>query len=94
MNQTSCLEDYSFGPQTSPHCRHGLDLTLQFEESLLGLLPASAMIVASAARLMVLRKSRKVVLGNSFYDTKSVGTNLIKIKVLILILASCISLFS
>lgn len=73
MNQSSCIDDFSFGPQTSPQCRDGLDLTLLFEESFLGLLPASAMIIASVARLAVLRKSRKVVLGNSFNDTKFVS---------------------
>ncbi|VUC23771.1 unnamed protein product [Clonostachys rosea] len=70
MNQSSCLEDYSFGPQTSPECRDGLDLTLVFEESMLSLLPAVLMIVASAVKVASLRNARKVVLGTSFQDTK------------------------
>lgn len=72
MNQSSCLDDYLFGPQTSLQCRDGLDLTLVFEESMLSLLPASAMIAASFARVVALRRTRKVVLGHSFYDTKAV----------------------
>jgi hypothetical protein len=76
MNQSACLDDYSFGPQTSLQCRDGLDLTLVFEESMLSLLPASAMIAASFARVAVLRKARKVVLGHSFYDTKAVCSTL------------------
>jgi ATP-binding cassette subfamily C (CFTR/MRP) protein 1 len=72
MNQTICPEDLSFGPNVSPQCRHGLDLTLVFEESILSILPASFMIVASTARYVVLRRSRRVVSTKSFYDTKSV----------------------
>ncbi|KAH8596005.1 P-loop containing nucleoside triphosphate hydrolase protein [Bisporella sp. PMI_857] len=74
MNRTDftpCLEDYSFGPQTSPSCRDGLDLTLVFEESILALLPGSLMIIASIARFLSLAKASKVVLNNSFYRTKS-----------------------
>jgi hypothetical protein len=74
MNQTLCPEDYSFGPQTSPLCRDGLDLTLVFEESILSLVPASLMITASVARLTVLVKRRLVIPGKSFYDTKAVRT--------------------
>jgi Na+-transporting NADH:ubiquinone oxidoreductase subunit NqrB len=73
MNHTVCLEDYSFGPQTSPKCRDGLDLTIVFEESILCLLPASLMIAASIVRFAILHRSRKVVLDKSFYDTKSVS---------------------
>jgi hypothetical protein len=72
MNQSICLEDFSIGPKTSIRCRNGLDLTLVFEESILSLLPASAMIVASTIRSIFLRKARKVVSGNSFNDTKAV----------------------
>jgi len=68
-----CLEDFSFGPQTSLECRDGLDLTLVFEQSILSLLPASLMIFASIARYVVLRKSRQRVSGKSFYDTKLVS---------------------
>jgi len=74
MNRTVCLEDFSFGPQTSLQCRDGLDLTLVFEQSMLSLLPASFMIFASIARYVILRKSRQVVSGKSFYDTKSVSS--------------------
>jgi hypothetical protein len=73
INQSTCVEDYSFGPKTSINCRNGLDLTLTFEESFLGLLPALALIIASTVRLILLRNARKVVLGNSFGDTKAVG---------------------
>jgi ATP-binding cassette subfamily C (CFTR/MRP) protein 1 len=72
MSQSACLEDYSFGPKTSPQCRDGLDLTIVFEESILSLLPASLMITASITRFTVLRTARKVVRDKSFYDTKSV----------------------
>jgi hypothetical protein len=75
MNQSICLEDYSLGPKTSIDCRNGLDLTLVFEESILSLLPASAMIIASIARSISLRKARKVISGSSFNDTKAVSAH-------------------
>lgn len=75
MDQIVCPEDYSFGPKTSPHCRNGFDLTFVFEESILSLLPASLMIVASLSRLVVLYRKRLVVSGKSFYDTKAVSTD-------------------
>lgn len=71
MNSTHgvCPEDYAFGPIAQ--CR-GLDVTLVFEESILSLLPASLMIIASFARFLALRNSRVVVAPKSFYSTKSV----------------------
>jgi hypothetical protein len=77
MNQTVCLDDYSFGPQTSPQCRDGLDLTLVFEESILSLLPASLMIIGSTARCIYLSKARRVVPGKSFYDNKAVSSDVL-----------------
>lgn len=68
-----CVEDYTFGPQSSLKCRHGLDLTLVFEESMLSILPSSLMIVASIARVAMLRKSRRVASSKSFYGSKSVS---------------------
>jgi hypothetical protein len=79
MNRTVCPEDYSFGPQTSPHCRNGLDLILVFEQSILSIVPAFLMITASVARLTGLVKRRLVVPGNSFYDTKAVSIKAIRI---------------
>ncbi|KAF2664072.1 P-loop containing nucleoside triphosphate hydrolase protein [Microthyrium microscopicum] len=71
MNRSICVEDYSFGPKTSLHCRNGLDLTLVFEESILSLLPAVLMIVASTVRSNTLRKTRKIISGNSFNHVKA-----------------------
>lgn len=92
MNHTVCLEDYSFGPQTSPQCRNGLDLTVVFEESMLSLLPASLMITASIARFAFLHKARKVVLGKSFYDTKSVSSENYHVQIEVIELTASIQL--
>lgn len=48
--------DNVFGPVVSRACRDGFDFTLLFEQSILGLLPALAFLLASPLRVRHLAK--------------------------------------
>jgi ATP-binding cassette subfamily C (CFTR/MRP) protein 1 len=55
-----CATDGSFGPGVGS-CRGGFDLTLGFEDSVLGLLPQGVLILLAPIRLATLRRRRNRV---------------------------------
>lgn len=56
-----CPSDSSFGPAIDGSCRGGFDLTLLFEDSVLGLLPHAILLVVAPLRLSTLIKKTRAV---------------------------------
>ncbi|KAF2837197.1 P-loop containing nucleoside triphosphate hydrolase protein [Patellaria atrata CBS 101060] len=85
----ACHSDSSFGPWAG-NCRDGFDFTLLFEESVLGLLPQSLLLLLGPLRLITLRKRRRrVAKGSHLGFIKLVASTLYAVSsVLLLILWS------
>lgn len=60
----ACVTDASFGPGVGA-CRGGFDLTLGFEDSILGLLPQALFLALAPIRLATLRRRRDRVASHS-----------------------------
>lgn len=57
--------DEAFGPVVNSTCRNGFDFTLLFEQSMLGILPATAFLLVSPLRVRYLTKKDAYIRNNS-----------------------------
>ncbi|KAM7214661.1 P-loop containing nucleoside triphosphate hydrolase protein [Rhypophila decipiens] len=61
---SSCTSDQKFGPAVSAGCRGGFDFTIQFEDTVLSLLPSSVFVGLAIARISYLFRAEPVTRGS------------------------------